>query len=106
MAEQNGEAHPQDLAEVATAEDVVVESAVSEVDASAFPTEANGDEDFFPEDETEFKISARVVGEGDAEANIFRRNSDPFADDFFNAEQEQSGPWDKPFDSFTFSNDQ
>lgn len=86
------------------------------------PGEEVGEEDIFPDDEMEFKISARYVTptpdmKKSDSINIFRRNSDPFADDFFCSEGEGSnapGPvkpeddpfWEKPFDNFSFPVDQ
>ncbi|XP_071519056.1 uncharacterized protein Dab isoform X3 [Panulirus ornatus] len=79
-------------------------------------------EDVFPEDEPEFKISARFVTPSadmkkSESLNIFRRNSDPFADDFFSADGEDGHPaptgktdgdpfWEEPFDNFSFPKDQ
>ncbi|KAK8380518.1 hypothetical protein O3P69_016840 [Scylla paramamosain] len=79
-------------------------------------------EDVFPEDEQEFKITARFPSvtptdmKKSESVNIFRRNSDPFADDFF-APEGQGGEtaaakgeadpfWEEPFDKFSFPKDQ
>ncbi|XP_042870829.1 protein disabled-like isoform X4 [Penaeus japonicus] len=86
------------------------------------PAEEVLEDDIFPDDETEFKISARYVTptpdmKKSDSVNIFRRNSDPFADDFFCADGEGGnapGPvkpeddpfWEKPFDNFSFPVDQ
>nr|XP_053634720.1 protein disabled-like isoform X6 [Cherax quadricarinatus] len=79
-------------------------------------------DDVFPSEEPEFKVSARyVIPSSDMKksesVNIFRRNSDPFADDFFSAENEigdnaPSGKtdadpfWEEPFDNFSFPKEQ
>ncbi|CAL4139134.1 unnamed protein product [Meganyctiphanes norvegica] len=87
------------------------------------------EENVFPNDpEPEFKISARYLDQSpdikkSSSVSIFRRDSDPFADDFFTAEfpEEQKSNqvqneksrhtdgdpfWEKPFDSFTFVKEQ
>ncbi|XP_050715568.1 protein disabled-like isoform X3 [Eriocheir sinensis] len=90
-------------------------------------------EDVFPDDEQEFKITARFTAPATLPApadmkksnsvNIFRRNSDPFADDFFSDEKEAEAAaaaaaaaagkggegdpfWEEPFDKFSFPKDQ
>ncbi|XP_076032269.1 uncharacterized protein LOC143020029 isoform X3 [Oratosquilla oratoria] len=80
------------------------------------------DDDVFPTTDAEFKICPRFL-KPEAEmkksdsVNIFRRSSDPFADEFFtdesvnNAEQQQGGGetkigddpfWEEPFETFNF----
>lgn len=84
--------------------------------------EAALEEDVFPDDEQEFKITARFSAAASTDmkksesVNIFRRNSDPFADDFFSVDgkgSEASGGkgeadpfWEEPFDKFSFPKDQ
>ncbi|KAK7071064.1 hypothetical protein SK128_002054 [Halocaridina rubra] len=80
-------------------------------------------EDVFPDDETDFKVSARYITPTGSDmkksdsVSIFRRNSDPFADEFFCAENEDaqqipSGKsdadqfWEEPFDKFSFPKEQ
>ncbi|XP_068234950.1 protein disabled isoform X2 [Palaemon carinicauda] len=79
-------------------------------------------EDLFPDDETDFKVSARYIAPTSTDmkksdsVSIFRRNSDPFADDFFCAEGENGQVptgkndgdpfWEEPFDNFSFPKDQ
>ncbi|XP_042238476.1 protein disabled-like isoform X2 [Homarus americanus] len=79
-------------------------------------------DDVFPSEEAEFKITARYVAptadmKKSDSVSIFRRNSDPFADDFFSAENEinitaPSGKtdadpfWEEPFDNFSFPKEQ
>lgn len=48
------------------------------------------EEEVFPESETEFKISARFPKS--ETATIFRRDSDPFSDDFFDADSLSEAP--------------
>lgn len=83
--------------------------------------EAALEEDVFPDDEQEFKITARFTAPAATDmkksesVNIFRRNSDPFADDFFSevkeaeataAKKEADPFWEEPFDNFSFPKDQ
>ena len=93
------------------------------------PAEETVLEDVFPDDEQEFKITARYNAAApiadmkkSESVNIFRRNSDPFADDFFadadGKVHEGAGPgprgekgeadpfWEEPFDQFSFPKEQ
>nr|XP_045596136.1 protein disabled-like isoform X3 [Procambarus clarkii]XP_045596137.1 protein disabled-like isoform X3 [Procambarus clarkii] len=86
------------------------------------PSEDATSDDVFPSEEPEFKVSARYVTPSSdmkksESVNIFRRNSDPFADDFFSAENEiarnalssktDADPfWEEPFDNFSFPKEQ
>ncbi|KAF2356233.1 PTB/PI domain [Trinorchestia longiramus] len=75
-------------------------------------------QEIFPDGEMEFRVSARFTQSSkDDPDNIFRRNSDPFAEDFFAEDVTQGGSvenatnddaegdksWQEPFEVFNFS---